>query len=247
MAAVPCGVVHCRPYAPRFAAAGLVPLLGWYGQRQAVPQSYTSPQGTCDSPVTCNLGTLAASASATVTLALAPTTTGTVTVTGVTQTNEPGPDTSNNFASETTTFNNANGCTITGTNGDNFIVGTNADDVTCALGGDDNVEGGNDAIYGVDGRDSLFGQNDDDTTDAARRKQADPRPPESRGRRGPLRPRKNRGLDALQSAPLGLDGLGRTGRGHAGVSPAGARSLQGRRIQGFRGRTPSSRPLRRSG
>jgi Ca2+-binding RTX toxin-like protein len=51
-------------------------------------------------------------------------------------------------------------CTITGTNGDDFIVGSDQRDVICALAGGDFVDaqGGRDDIHGNEGNDVIFGR-----------------------------------------------------------------------------------------
>ncbi|WP_327353681.1 calcium-binding protein [Streptomyces sp. NBC_01304] len=125
-------------------------------------------QGTCTpsgSTVNCALGSLANGASATVTITVEPSATGTVTATATTTATEDDPTPGNNSDAESTTVNNANGCTITGTSGNDTINGTNGNDVICALGGNDTVNAGNghDTVYGGAGNDTLNGDNGDDT------------------------------------------------------------------------------------
>lgn len=70
--------------------------------------------------------------------------------------------------------NGQNGCTITGTPGDDVLVGTPGHDVICALGGDDVIRGlagndvikagpGDDLVIGGKGRDRILGQGGEDT------------------------------------------------------------------------------------
>ncbi|MCX5206077.1 hypothetical protein OG897_32265 [Streptomyces sp. NBC_00237] len=128
----------------------------------------TPSQGSCSTSgptVTCALGTLANGASATVAITAEPTATGTVTATATTTATETDPVPGNNEATQSTTVNNANGCTITGTSGADTINGTIGDDVICALGGNDtvNADNGHDTVYGGAGNDTLNGQNGNDT------------------------------------------------------------------------------------
>jgi Ca2+-binding RTX toxin-like protein len=62
-------------------------------------------------------------------------------------------------ATFTTTPGGGNGCTITGTEGDDVLTGTSDRDVICGLGGDDqiNAMGGDDVVLGGAGDDRLFG------------------------------------------------------------------------------------------
>ncbi|QFZ18682.1 DUF11 domain-containing protein [Saccharothrix syringae] len=126
--------------------------------------SVTPSQGSCtvSGPnVFCTLGTIAASASATVTIVGTPASTSTLRFVFVAgNSGQPDPDTSNNARQESTTVNNALGCTIVGTNGNDTITGTNSADVICALGGNDTINGrnGNDTIYAGDGNDSSYGE-----------------------------------------------------------------------------------------
>lgn len=55
-------------------------------------------------------------------------------------------------------------CTITGTEGRDWLIGTNGDDVICGLGGDDLILGlgGNDRLVGGEGNDRLLGGWDND-------------------------------------------------------------------------------------
>jgi uncharacterized repeat protein (TIGR01451 family) len=64
--------------------------------------SATPSQGTCNTTVSCNLGTLANGNSSTIIVVLAATTVGTVTNTGSVSADEPDPDTTNNSAAATT-------------------------------------------------------------------------------------------------------------------------------------------------
>lgn len=68
-------------------------------------------------------------------------------------------------------------CTITGTNGDNFLVGTTGRDVLCGRGGNDTIDAraggdvvrggdGNDFIIGRSGADKLYGDAGNDDIDA---------------------------------------------------------------------------------
>ena len=130
--------------------------------------STSTGQGSCSTSapvVTCTLGSLAASASATVTVTVTPSATGTVTATSVATLTETDLNPGDNTDAESTTVNNALGCTITGTNGNNTLNGTNGNDVICALGGNDTINGGNgnDTIYAGAGNDVADGGNADDT------------------------------------------------------------------------------------
>ncbi|MCX5203188.1 hypothetical protein OG897_17255 [Streptomyces sp. NBC_00237] len=128
----------------------------------------TPSQGSCSvsgSTVNCTLGSLANAASATVTIGVAPSATGTVTATATTTATEDDPVPGNTNATESTTVNNAHGCTITGTNGNDILNGTTGNDVICALGGNDTVNADNatDTVYGGTGNDTLNGGNGPDT------------------------------------------------------------------------------------
>jgi Ca2+-binding RTX toxin-like protein len=130
--------------------------------------SATPSQGSCSisaPQVDCSLGSIAASGSATVTITVTPAATGTITATSVVDATETDPVDGNNTAAESTTVNNALGCTITGTNGNDTLNGTNGADVICGLGGDDTIHGGNgnDTIYGGPGNDTIYGGNGNDT------------------------------------------------------------------------------------
>ncbi|WP_306334094.1 CARDB domain-containing protein [Streptomyces sp. KL118A] len=131
--------------------------------------SFSSSQGSCDyaSGVFCDLGTLAGHASATVTLAFSPPAIGTVGTRAVVATaDQSDPDGGNNTADENTVVNNAHGCTLVGTNGNDAITGTKGRDIICDLADDDYIyaAGGNDTLYGGAGvgHDLLEGQNGDD-------------------------------------------------------------------------------------
>ena len=54
---------------------------------------------------------------------------------------------------------NASACTITGTEGPDYLFGTEGRDVICGLGGDDIIlgNGGNDILIGGDGNDTISG------------------------------------------------------------------------------------------
>ncbi len=124
-------------------------------------------QGSCAvaaPTVTCTLGTLPDSASATVTVDVEPTGTGTITATTAASGVEADPDTGNNTDAESTTIDNTNGCTITGTAGNDTINGSSGNDVICGFGGNDIINGGNgnDTIYGGTGADDIDGGNGDD-------------------------------------------------------------------------------------
>jgi TolB protein len=69
---------------------------------------------------------------------------------------------------------NTNGCTITGTPGDDVLIGTPGPDVICGLAGNDIIKGlggddtiragsGADVVLGGRGRDRIFGQSGNDT------------------------------------------------------------------------------------
>lgn len=130
--------------------------------------SATPSQGSCSisAPnVNCSLGSIAASGSATVTITVTPAATGTITATSTVDATETDPNPSDNTDTENTTVNNALGCTITGTNGNDTLNGTNGNDVICGLGGNDTIDGGNgtDTIYGGPGNDAISGGNGGDT------------------------------------------------------------------------------------
>ncbi|GLW90012.1 hypothetical protein Aglo03_08280 [Actinokineospora globicatena] len=133
--------------------------------------SAVSSQGSCavSAPtVSCTLGAVAASGSATVTISATPSATGTITATSTVSATETDPNSGNNTAAQSTTVNNALGCTITGTPGNDTLNGTNGADVICGLGGDDIINGGNnnDTIYGGADDDDIDGGNGDDTIHA---------------------------------------------------------------------------------
>jgi Ca2+-binding RTX toxin-like protein len=130
--------------------------------------SATASQGSCSisaPTVNCTLGSIAASGSATVTITVTPAATGTITATSTVDATETDPDPGDNTDAENTTVNNALGCTITGTNGNDTLNGTNSADVICGLGGNDTIDGGNgnDTIYAGDGNDGVGGGNGADT------------------------------------------------------------------------------------
>ncbi|MGH3871622.1 MAG: hypothetical protein ACRDSR_08935 [Pseudonocardiaceae bacterium] len=131
--------------------------------------SATASQGSCNisapDVVECSLGSIAASGSATVTITVTPAETGTITALSVVDASETDPEDGNNADEESTTVNNALGCTITGTNGNDTLNGTNGADVICGLGGNDTITGGNnnDTIYAGPGNDTIDGGNGADT------------------------------------------------------------------------------------
>ncbi len=130
--------------------------------------SASASQGSCSisaPDVDCSLGSIAASGSATVTITVAPAATGTITATSTVDATETDPDPGDNTDAESTTVNNALGCSITGTNAGETLNGTNAADVICGLGGNDTIDGGNgnDTIYAGDGNDAVGGGNGADT------------------------------------------------------------------------------------
>ncbi len=136
------------------------------GAAHAVKAASAS-QGSCTvtgSTVSCALGTLAASGQATVTIAVEPGATGTIAAGSTVSAAEADSNTSDNADSEPTTINNAHGCTIIGTSGNDTLNGTSANDVICGLGGNDTINGknGNDTLYGGSGNDVLDGGNGDD-------------------------------------------------------------------------------------
>ncbi|SES47891.1 DUF11 domain-containing protein [Actinokineospora terrae] len=133
--------------------------------------SATSSQGSCtvSAPtVSCALGAVAASGSATVTISVTPSATGTITATSTVSATETDPLSGNNTAAQSTTVNNALGCAITGTPGNDTLNGGNGNDVICGLGGNDVINGGNnnDTIYAGAGDDTIDGGNSDDTIHA---------------------------------------------------------------------------------
>jgi Ca2+-binding RTX toxin-like protein len=126
--------------------------------------SATPSQGSCSISalnVNCSLGSLATSGSVTVTITVTPAATGTITATSTVDATEDDPATGNNTDTEDTTVNNALGCTITGTNGNDTLTGTNSADVICGLGGNDTINGGNgnDTVYAGPGDDRSYGEN----------------------------------------------------------------------------------------
>ncbi|HET9141547.1 hypothetical protein [Actinophytocola sp.] len=129
--------------------------------------SATPSQGSCSgtAPVSCSLGSIAASGGATVLISVTPSATGTITATSTVSANESDPSSGNNTDAESTTVNNALGCTIIGTSGNNTLNGTSGNDVICGLGGNDTIDGGNgdDVIYAGDGDDAVGGGNGSDT------------------------------------------------------------------------------------
>ncbi|MFF5075549.1 CARDB domain-containing protein [Actinoplanes sp. NPDC000266] len=128
----------------------------------------TSSQGACTiaGPVaTCTIGNLAKNATATITLTVEPQATGTAIATAKVTGAQADPAAANNTAVQNTTVNNANGCTIIGTAGNNFLAGGAGMDVICLLGGNDTVNafGGNDIVYGGSGTDTVQGDTGNDT------------------------------------------------------------------------------------
>ncbi|MFI7317043.1 CARDB domain-containing protein [Streptomyces venezuelae] len=131
--------------------------------------SFGSSQGSCTyaSGVFCDLGTLAGHASATVTVAFSPPATGTTSTRVTVGTDDQSdPDSGNNTADESTAVDNAHGCTLVGSNGNDAITGTKGRDVICDLADDDYIygAGGNDTLHGGAGvgHDLLEGQNGND-------------------------------------------------------------------------------------
>ncbi|HEU5475653.1 MAG TPA: hypothetical protein VFV67_33850 [Actinophytocola sp.] len=129
--------------------------------------SATPSQGSCSgtAPVACSLGNIAASGGATVVISVTPSATGTITATSTVSANEPDQSSGNNTDAESTTVNNALGCSITGTSGNDTLTGTSGNDVICGLGGNDTIDGGSgdDVIYAGDGDDAVGGGNGADT------------------------------------------------------------------------------------
>ncbi|HEU5469982.1 MAG TPA: hypothetical protein VFV67_04965 [Actinophytocola sp.] len=129
--------------------------------------SATPSQGSCSgtAPVSCSLGSIAASGGASVVISVTPSATGTITASSTVSANESDPVSGNNSDAESTTVNNALGCTIIGTSGANTLTGTSGNDVICGLGGADTIDGGsgNDTIYAGDGDDAVGGGNGNDT------------------------------------------------------------------------------------
>ncbi|WP_437974206.1 CARDB domain-containing protein [Sorangium sp. So ce295] len=124
-------------------------------------------QGSCTvtgATIDCALGTLSASGQATVIITVEPGATGTVTASSTVSANENDPNPGDDSDSESTTINNAHGCTIVGTSGNDTLNGTSSNDVICGLGGNDTIKGnnGNDTLYGGSGNDVLDGGNGDD-------------------------------------------------------------------------------------
>ncbi|MEV0646631.1 hypothetical protein AB0I28_15340 [Phytomonospora sp. NPDC050363] len=131
----------------------------------------TTTQGSCtiSAPtVTCPVGALAASGAATITITIEPQATGSITATSTVSSSLTDPVPANNTDAESTTINNALGCTITGTSGNDTLNGTNGNDVFCGLGGNDTINGGNgnDTVYGGSGADDINGGNNNDTIHA---------------------------------------------------------------------------------
>jgi hypothetical protein len=129
--------------------------------------SASASQGSCSvsaPTVSCTLGTIADAANATITVVVRPAATGTITATATTSGDQTDNNTGNNTDAESTTVDNALGCTIIGTNGNDTLTGTNGADVICGLGGNDTINGGNDndTIYGGAGNDTIDGGNGDD-------------------------------------------------------------------------------------
>ncbi|MFH8738423.1 calcium-binding protein [Streptomyces sp. NPDC017964] len=130
--------------------------------------SATPSQGTCTTTATsasCSLGTLAPGAHPTVTVVVEPRANGTLTNKATATATAADPTPGNNSGTATTTVNNARGCTIIGTSGNDTLNGTFGNDVICALGGDDSVNAsyGNDTVYGGYGNDRLDGGYGNDT------------------------------------------------------------------------------------
>ena len=143
------------------AATGASASLSFAGPSRSL-LSATASQGSCSvgASVTCELGTVAAGGTATVTVRVEPNAVGTIAASATASAAEADSNTANNTASQTTTVDNAHGCTIMGTPGDDTINGTNGNDVICALGGNDMVSGrnGNDVIYAGSGNDRSHGE-----------------------------------------------------------------------------------------
>lgn len=130
--------------------------------------SVSPSQGSCagTSTVVCQLGTVAKGGSATVTLVARLSTAGSVTNTATVDGTETDTNLANNTASAITIVTpNADGCTVVGTGGNDYLAGTAGDDVICGLGGNDTLIGkkGADTLYGGDGNDVLKGGAGNDT------------------------------------------------------------------------------------
>ncbi|GIF20019.1 putative repeat protein (TIGR01451 family) [Actinoplanes tereljensis] len=128
----------------------------------------TSSLGTCTiagSTATCVQGNLAKNATATITLVVEPQALGTITATAKVTGSLPDLVPANNTVVETTTVNNALGCTKIGTPGNDVLAGTTGNDVICLLGGDDSVNAfaGDDVVYGGSGNDTIQGDIGNDT------------------------------------------------------------------------------------
>ncbi|WP_442814693.1 hypothetical protein [Streptomyces sp. NBC_01198] len=101
-------------------------------------------QGTCSVSgrvVTCTPGTVDSGAGATVKITLEPSTTGTVTATTVAHATQPDLNPADNTATQSETIPKGNGCTLTGTPGNNILVGI-GHQVICGLGGNDVIHAG---------------------------------------------------------------------------------------------------------
>ncbi|MEV4352122.1 CARDB domain-containing protein [Actinoplanes sp. NPDC049596] len=127
-----------------------------------------STQGTCSiagTTATCTIGNLAKGASAAITLTVEPQATGTVVATAKVAGTLADPVAGNNTAVQNTVVDNAKGCTIIGTAGNNFLAGGAGNDVICLLAGNDTVNsfGGNDVVYGGSGSDTVQGDTGNDT------------------------------------------------------------------------------------
>jgi uncharacterized delta-60 repeat protein/uncharacterized repeat protein (TIGR01451 family) len=150
------------------AAATNVSLSDTLSGPAATVVSATTTAGTCTTTAggaTCSLGTLPVGGSATVTIAAEPRATGTLTNQATVSATQTDPVPANNTATQATTVNNARGCTLIGTSGNDTITGAYGNDVICALGGDDTVNAsyGNDTVYGGYGNDRIDGGFGDDT------------------------------------------------------------------------------------
>jgi uncharacterized repeat protein (TIGR01451 family)/CSLREA domain-containing protein len=130
--------------------------------------SSSTTQGTCTgtSTVVCQLGSISKNGSATVTIVARLTTAGSVTNTAVVDGTESDTNQANNTASAITIVTpNDDGCTVVGTNGNDFLSGTAGDDVICGYAGNDTLIGkkGNDELRGGSGVDVLKGGAGNDT------------------------------------------------------------------------------------
>jgi uncharacterized repeat protein (TIGR01451 family)/CSLREA domain-containing protein len=139
--------------------------------------SSSASQGSCSGTnvVICSLGTIPKNGVATITIVARLSSTGSVTNTATVNGAETDTDLTNNTASAITIVTpNGDGCTIVGTDGNDFLTGTSGDDVICGLGGSDTLVGkkgndllmggvGNDVLKGGPGNDDAYGEDGNDT------------------------------------------------------------------------------------